>query len=260
MPKQHSSVLPNIQDKYGAEALFDPADALAAQGDGVPELPPAIILGYQEELTEVVADQSSDVTTIIRGQDCYWLSEAVGYVPVHESGIGAPVTAICTENVIEAGAEAVIMLGGCACLQPDIPADAAILPTSTIRDEGVSHHYVPSEQPLEPTESLLDSLDEALTAAGFDTPRGPTWTTSAMYRETLREIEQYESEGVVSLCMESAAIWAVCQYRDVDTATVHQIGDYLGTDEWTPDTDVDRGLPEMLDPTVRALAEYVGEA
>lgn len=250
-------MIPHHADKYDAEALFSPREAVAEQGGGLPDVPAAVILGYQTELTEAVQERACSQLTIVRGQQMDQLSETVGYVPVHESGIGAPVSAIITENVIAAGAEVVVMLGGCAALQQDIAPDAAILPTDTIRDEGVSYHYLPADVPVTATSSLVDCLDETLSDAGFDTPRGTTWTTSAMYRETVPEIEQYRDEGLVSLCMESAAIWSVCQYRNVDTATIHEIGDYLAPGEWVPDAEAERGQPEMLEPTVKALEEHV---
>ncbi|MFC7073723.1 nucleoside phosphorylase [Halovenus rubra] len=258
MPDQHK--IPNYDDKYTADALFSPIDAMDVQGQGVPDVPPTVILGYQEALTAEVRDRASGVVDIVRSQQCYLLSDAVGYVPVHESGVGAPVTAMIVENVIAAGAGAVVMLGGCACLQTEISPHAAILPTETIRDEGVSYHYVPAEEGVVATEPLVDELETALSAAGFETPRGRTWTTSAMYRETVPEIEQYQNDGVVSLCMESAAIWAVCQYRGVDAATVHKIGDYLNPGEWVPDSGDKKGLPDMLTPTIDALTEHVESA
>lgn len=253
-------MIPNHEDKYGAEALFSPEDAVSSQGDGLPEIPPGIVLGYQEELTQAVREAAGSPISLVRSQRVFPLSDAVGYVPVHESGIGAPVSAIVTENAIAAGAEAVVMLGGCGALQTDLPPDAAILPTDTIRDEGVSHHYLPPEEPLSATPSLVDVLERSLSADGFDTSRGSTWTTSAMYRETIPEIRRYRDEGVLSLCMESAAIWAVCRYRSADAATVHQIGDYLSPEEWVPDAEADLGLPEMLSPTVAALEEHLTDA
>ena len=252
-------MIPNYTDKYDADALFSPRDAVKAQDDGLPDIPPAVILGYQDELTDVVRERANSTVDIVRSQYLYLVSDAVGYVPVHEWGIGAPVTATVTENLIAGGAEVVVMLGGCAALQTEIAPDAAILPTESIRDEGVSYHYLPPGESVTATEPLVDSLDEALSEAGFDTPRGRTWTTSAMYRETIPEVEQYRDEGVVSLCMESAAFWAVCHYRDADAATVHEIGDYLTPNGWVPDSDAERGLPEMLDPTIQALENHLNE-
>lgn len=252
-------MIPNYGEKYDAEALFSPREAVETQGDGVPDIPSAVVLGYQSELTEAVRRRADPPTEIVRSQRLYPLTDAVGYVPVHESGVGAPVTAAITENVIAAGAEQVVMLGGCGALQTDLAPDAAVLPTSSIRDEGVSYHYLSGDEPVTPTHSLVDALDDQLSSAGFDTPRGPTWTTSAMYRETIPEIEQYRRDGVVSLCMESAAIWSVCEYRGADAATVHQIGDYLSPEEWVPEVASERGLPEMLDPTVKALEAHASD-
>lgn len=245
--------IPNYEDKYDAEALLSPEQVVSEQGEGLPEVPPAVILGFQPKLTDVVEDRAESPIQIVRSQYLYPLTETVGYVPVHERGIGAPVAAEVTENVIAAGAEAVMVLGGGAGLQPNLSPDAAILPTDAIRDEAISYHYIPADESVRPTASLVDALDEALTSAEFDTPRGSTWTTGAFYRETLPEIRQYRDEGVLTLDMESAAIWAVCQYRNVDTATVHELGDVLTTEEWVPETNSKRGLQEMLDPTIEAL-------
>lgn len=250
-------MIPHYGETYDAEALFSPEEAIDAQGDGLSDIPPAVILGYQDTLHEAVRERADEPITVVRSQRLYPLSKSVGFVPVNESGIGAPVSATITENVLAAGAEVVVMLGGCAALQTEFAPDAALLPTRSVRDEGVSHHYVPQEESVMATPELVDAIDNAFTAVEFDTHRGPTWTTSAMYRETVPQIEHYRKEGFVSLCMESAAIWAVCQYRGADAATIHEIGDYLAPGEWTPGVEKERGLPEMLSPTVTALEAYV---
>ena len=250
-------MIPNYEDKYDADALFSPAEVVGMGREGLPDVPPAVILGYQPKLTEFVERRADSPVQIVRSQHLYPVTETVGYVPVHEWGTGAPISAMVTENLVAAGAEAVTLLGGGAGLQPDIPPDAAILPTDVIRDEGVSYHYVPDDEPVTPTASLVDGLDDALSDAAFDTRRGPTWTTSAFYRETVPEVRAYGEDGVVSLDMESAAIWAVCQYRRVDTATVHELSGVLTPEGWQPETENDRGVTEMFDPVVAGLEEHV---
>ncbi len=253
-------MIPNYADKYDADALFSPGEVIAAEDGTLPDVPPAVILGYQPKLTEFVEGRADSRVEIARSQHLYPVTETVGYVPVHEWGVGAPVSGMVTENLIAAGAEAVVLLGGGAGLQPDIPADAAVLPTGVIRDEGVSYHYVPGEESVIPTASLVDGLAKALSAAGFDTARGPTWTTSAFYRETVPEIRAYRDDGVVTVDTESAAIWAVCQYRGVDTASVHELGGLLTPEAWQPETQRDRGVEEMFEPTVDALEIHVESA
>ena len=253
------AVIPNYGDKYDAEAVFSPEEVVGMGREGLPDVPPAVILGYQPKLTEFVERRADSPIDIVRSQQLYPVTETVGYVPVHEWGIGAPISGIVTENLIAAGAEAVTLLGGGAGLQPDTPPDAAILPTDAIRDEGVSYHYIPDGESVRPTASLVDGLDDALSEAGFDTPRGTTWTTSAFYRETVPEIRAYREDGVITVDTESSAVWAVCQYRGVDTASVHELGGVLTPEEWQPETRRERGLVEMFDPTVAGLENHVAD-
>jgi uridine phosphorylase len=243
-------MIPRCTDKYDSESVFGPADALGAQSDGVPEVPPVVLLGYQDSLTTAVRDRATETVHLVRSQSLYRLSETVGFVPVGEFGVGAPVSGIVAENVIAAGAEAVVLVTGSGTLQPSLDRDTAILPTRAIRDEGVSHHYLPSTESVAPTVSLVDSLDDALGAADFETTRGPTWTTSALYRETVAEIERYAAEGVVTVGMETAAVWAVCAYRGVETATVQLANDCLTDEEWDPESDGKRSVPDLLDPVI----------
>jgi uridine phosphorylase len=252
-------VIPNYGDKYGAEALFSPAEVVGTEGEGLPDVPPAVVLGYQPKLTEFVERRADSPVRIVRSQYLYPVTETVGYVPVHEWGTGAPISAMVTENVIAAGAAAVVLLGGAAGLQTDVPPDAAVLPTDAIRDEGVSYHYVPGDEPVTPAASLVDGLDDALSEAGFETRRGTTWTTSAFYRETVPEVRAYGDDGVVTLDMESAAIWAVCRYRGVDTASIHELGGVLTPEGWQPETERDRGVTEMFDPTLAGLETHVAD-
>jgi len=247
--------------KYDAEGLFSPADAVTAQGDGsgLPAVPDGTVLGCQEELTAAVRERAEATETVVRSQELSRLGDGVGYVPVHENGVGAPVAATVTENLVAGGVEAVIMLGGGAAVDPGLAPDAAVLPTRAVRDEGISHHYLPSDVDLTPTPGLVDALDDSLSAAGFDTPKGATWTMGAIYRETMPEIRAHREAGVRTLCMETAAIRAVCRYRGVDTATAHGIGDYLDPDGWAPDGGGECVLPAMLDPVVEGVRSHVDD-
>jgi len=247
--------IPNFGDKYDADALFSPEEAVAEQGDELPDVPPAVVLGIQDSLYEEATARADETINVVRSQTVHRISDEVGFIG--DFGIGAPVTATVTENLIAAGVEAVCLLGGGACLQESIPPNDAILPTRAIRDEGVSYHYIPPEDELRTTPELVDSLDESLTEAGVETHRGPTWTTSAMYRETIPEIEQYAEEGVVSLCMETAAMLAVAEYRGADAAVVHEIGDHLLADGWESGVEREENFAEFLGPTVEALEAYV---
>ncbi|GKZ14880.1 hypothetical protein [Haladaptatus sp. T7] len=247
--------IPKYGDKYDAPALFSPEEAVGAHGGALPEMPKAVILGFEDELFEAVDERATESVNYVRNQTVRLLSEEVGFIG--DFGIGPTVTAIVAENAIAAGAEVVCVLCGCAGLQTDVPLSDAILPTRAVRDDGISQHYLPPEEAVTSTPAVTDHLESALSDAGIGTHRGPTWSMGAMYRETEPEIEHYANEGVLSLGMAEAALLAVAEYRGVDAGVVHQIGDYLTADDWVPNSDERSSLPSMLGPTVAALRTYV---
>ncbi|MFO7926552.1 MAG: nucleoside phosphorylase [Halobacteriota archaeon] len=251
-------MIPDYGPTYDAEALFSPMESVSST-EGRPDLPPAIILGFQDALYEKIKDTGTPIDPDTRRPfEYHAISDSVGFIPVQRMGVGAPVAAIATEKAIGSGAECVVMLGGSAALQPDVPADAALLPTRAVRDEGASYHYLPPEETVRPTPELLGRLGDAFSKHAVETRRGPTWTTSALFRETIPQLEHYRGEGFVSLCMETSAIWAVCRYRGVDTATVHGIDGYAVPGEQIPTEAFTNHLPELLGPTVEALEAHVG--
>ena len=247
--------IPNCPDKFDSGALTTPAERLKPQLGHLPDVPPAVVLGYQHDLTEAVAERATDRTDICHRSDLYWLDDAVGFVG--DFGFGAPISATITEDLVACGAEAVCILGGCGVLQREITPDDAILATSAIRDEGASNHYLPADQRATASADLVDALDSSLAAAGVTTHRGRTWTTSAFYRETAAEVEAYADDGVLGVDMEAAAMLAVAAFRDVDAAVVHSAGDYLTVDGWNPRVGEKTPPETFLTPTLDALREYV---
>lgn len=74
---------------------------------------------------------------------------------------------------------------------------------------------------------------------------GPTWTTDAPYRETAEEVRAYQAEGVQTVEMEAAGLFAIGQVRGVQTAAVVVIMDSLANFCWE--------VPERLDAIQRSL-------
>ena len=251
-------MIPHYGDKYDAPALYDPAESIVRDGSGLPEVPAGVVLGFRGPLGDAVRDRAAPIDPHPdRRLSYYRLSESVAYCPVETVGVGAPVAAVAAEKAIAAGARAVVVLEGCAAVQPETPADAVVVPTRAVRDDGVSYHYVPSGETVEATPALADALVNAVAGTGTETHRGPTWTTGALFRETVPEAEHYCEQGVVSVDMESAAVWAVCQYRGADAATVHHVDDYLAPESRIDPERREASLVDRLDPTVAALESYL---
>ena len=59
------------------------------------------------------------------------------------SRVGAPACAAGLEEVIAMGARKMVIFGCCGVLDEVAVQDKIIIPSSTIRDEGTSYHYLP---------------------------------------------------------------------------------------------------------------------
>jgi purine-nucleoside phosphorylase len=93
-------------------------------------------------------------------------------------------------------------------------------------------------------------VDQRLTERGAAFQRGPTWTIDTRYRETVDEVRHYRREGVLTVEMEAAALFAVAVVRGVEAASVFVLSDLLGETEWTPEFGA-----ELLDSQLELVAD-----
>ena len=90
----------------------------------------------------------------------------------------------------------------------------------------------------------------------FAVSRGTTWTTDAPYRETMKEIQQYQTEGVITVEMESSALFAIGQAHEIQTAALLVVGDSLANMRWEAPNDLDiveRSLEHAYSAAIAAL-------
>ncbi|GGZ22541.1 hypothetical protein GCM10010387_14680 [Streptomyces inusitatus] len=142
-------------------------------------------------------------------------------------GPGAPAAALVLEQLIALGARRVITVGTAASLRADLRPGDLVVCDSALRDEGVSHHYLPPRAHITPSPHLTGHLADSLRALDVPVRQGPTWTTDAPYRETAAEIAGYGSLGVLTADMEAAGVFAVAEHRDIEAAAVFAVADTL---------------------------------
>jgi len=162
--------------------------------------------------------------------DFYLVKSTRGRVGVLSNfGIGAPVVASLTEEMIAWGVKRFVILSWGGALQTSLNTANIVLTDKAIRDEGVSQHYLPPEKLVHSSGTLTEKIRKYL-PEGVVT--GTTWTTDAPYRETHEEILQYQAEGVQVVEMEIASLFAVAQVRGVEAAAVVVVADKLANLKW----------------------------
>jgi uridine phosphorylase len=244
--------LPRHAAKHGSPAHFEPLDHLeyfrsvGIAHSGPP--PEGVIFCYQRSLLRhVLAVESPEALPCIVGR-LYPLPSTDARIAVGaEFGIGAPVAAMLLELLVAMGVRRFVSIGTCGAIAPGLRIGDLVLCTGAVRDEGVSHHYLADpEAPALPDPALTAALAAAVEADGIAVPRGPTWTTDAPFRETRAEIAHFQAQGVLTVEMEAAALFAVAAHRGVQIASAFVVSDVLADAAWNPQFSAEATLGGLL--------------
>ncbi|MQS37543.1 phosphorylase [Streptomyces katsurahamanus] len=220
-PGKH--ILPAVPDPAEHAAYIrerEPAATLADLG--------GVILVYQRHMVEHAASRHAARRLDWVRADLCVLEHQGGKVGICGGfGPGAPAAALVLEQLIALGTRRVITVGTAASLRTDLHSGDLVVCDSALRDEGVSHHYLPPQAHITPSPDLTDRLVGSLRTLDAPVRRGPTWTTDAPYRETAAEIAGYGSLGVLTADMEAAGVFAVAEHRGIEAAAVFAVADAL---------------------------------
>ena len=232
--------IPNFPGKHKSRSIITPQQHVAyfRQQGFIPDfpIPESVIFCYEGNLLDRIANVEKVEQVQGVSGEFYLLTETDNRVAVSgNNGIGAPGVSMILELLIELGVKRFINVGIAGGLQKSSNIGDVIVCTSAIRDEGVSYHYLedPSTSAL-PSEDLTTSLMQTLASDGISYTQGPTWTTDAFFRETVGEIQHYQQEGVVTVEMEAAALFAISTVRGVEMASGFVISDLVAELVWHP--------------------------
>jgi len=161
-------------------------------------------------------------------------------VALFHPGIGAPLSAGMMEEVIALGGKKFIACGGAGVLNKAIAVGHIIVPVSAIRDEGTSYHYLPPSREVQVNQKAVETIEKVLHKHKCKYLLAKTWTTDAIYRETINKVNMRKVEGCLTVEMECSAFCAVAQFRDVIFGQILYAGDDVSCEEWDSRCWVDR--------------------
>lgn len=237
---------PNFQGKHAHEALVEPATFLQYWVDtgALPAdrtAPHGVVVLYAQPLFDLVIGQPGVTPFGPPGMrataflDLHTFDDSDGTVGVIGGfGIGAPAATSVVESLRAIGVREFVSMGAAGALQPGLEPGDVIVCDRAVRDEGVSHHYLPSALWAEPSPGLTARFHHHLEAAGLSPSPGSAWTIDAPFRETRAEADHYAAEGVAVVEMEAAALFSVAQVRGVEVTAAFAISDSLADGEWVP--------------------------
>jgi uridine phosphorylase len=171
-------------------------------------------------------------------------------------GIGGPAITGIAEEMMAWGVKRIVNFSLAGGLQPDLQPGSIVVRDRAIRDEGTSYHYLPPAREVAGSSQLASALADAIAANGLTCSRGTTWSTDAPHRETREEADLFQGQGVKTVDMESAGLFAAAQVRQRDAASVFVVRDSLAGPRWAAPPDMQAlhlRLKTLFDVLLRTL-------
>ncbi len=225
--------VPILEFDPAPEALIEPSRFI--EPIDVPEH--CVICFFQEVIAKLCQDgRATLLSEAIRSEagthPLYGLDVGGRRLGVFHPGVGAPLVAGMLEEVIALGCKKFVVCGGAGVLDKDVAVGHLIVPSSAVRDEGTSYHYLPPSREVAANPAGIAAVERVLKAHRCDYLIAKTWTTDAFYRETPAKVQLRKAEGCLTVEMEAAALFAVAQFRGVVLAQILYGGDDVSGDKW----------------------------
>jgi uridine phosphorylase len=213
-------------------AVIEPSAVLQPE-----DVPPKVVLCFFREVIDKVAETHGVVERspfkAEHGTHPFWELDWNGRrLGVFHPGVGAPLAAGFLEEAIAKGCRSFVACGGAGALVPDLTLGHVVVPTSAVRDEGTSYHYLAPGRTVAPSNAAVEAIESTLEAHRVPYVTGPTWTTDGVYRETRARMRRRVAEGCLTVEMEAAAFFAVAEFRAVSFGQILYAGDDLSGDVW----------------------------
>jgi uridine phosphorylase len=137
-----------------------------------------------------------------------------------------------TEELTAKEVNQIIFVGSAGAINENLDAGEIIIPDKAIRDEGLSYHYMKPSKYSYPNKELSSKLIKNARERNLNFKVGGTWTTDAFYRETFRKRDKFRKEGILSVEMEAASLFAVAKQKNIKVASIFVISDTHKKKDW----------------------------
>lgn len=164
---------------------------------------------------------------------------------------GGPNVAALIEELSAFGVREFVLWGYCGGISDDLSIGDLLVVEGALRQDGVSHHY-------------LDSEDDFVYSDWFHTWHSISnkadirpaliWSTDALYRETRNKINTYKMMGIQAVEMEVASFYSVCVSKRLKGIAFLVVSDLFRKGKWRPGF-----FEEPFEKGVRRLREFLLE-
>ena len=174
-------------------------------------------------------------------------------VSVQTTGMGCPSLSIVVEELVKLGAKTLIRVGTAGIIDRAVNPGELIVGMAAVPSEGTTRMYLQG-QAYAPTASfwVTRALADAAQNADLKTHVGLIQTEDAFYATTPEDVERLESIGVLSVEMESSALFLLGKLRKVETGTILVASNYIGDPQTVAPELMSKGVSTMVEVALNA--------
>lgn len=134
------------------------------------------------------------------------------------------------DELVVLGARRVVILNLAAGVSADASQGSFMIPIRALRDDGVSHHYLPESRYVSASPILVAALESAAAEMNCSVRSGAIWTNPAHFRVSLPRLRAFRDEGCIAMDNELATEFAAGRSREVEVAALTYIAVSMSTD------------------------------
>lgn len=147
-------------------------------------------------------------------------------VTIIEFGVGSAMAALIGELLAVVEPKAVLFLGLAGAVHPSLKVGDFVLPIASIRAEGVSQHFLPTQVPALPTFKVQKFVSQILVEHDLEYRTGTIHSTDFRFWEFDERFKQnLVEERVLAVEMETAALFTSCFVSKVNIGAILLISD-----------------------------------
>ncbi len=147
-------------------------------------------------------------------------------VTIIEFCVGAAMAALIGELLAVVEPKAVLFLGLAGAVHPSLEVGDFVLPIASIRAEGVTGHFLPTQVPALPTFKIQKFVSQILVENGHDYRTGTIHSTDYRFWEFDDQFKlNLLEERVLAVEMETAALFVSCFVSKVNIGALLLISD-----------------------------------
>ena len=164
--------------------------------------------------------------------------------------VGAAFSVLLAEQLFASGCRFLISVSSAGQVADLGPPPYFVVIDRALRDEGTSYHYLPPSRFAEADEALVSRVLPAMVGTGVPLHVGASWTTDAPFRETEAKIARRKAEGLLTVEMEAAGLYAFASAQQRSVLCLAQVTNRLSC----APGDFSKGVAEGAEAALQLIA------